>query len=133
LLGARHALLHGRGQGVAEQGAAVGEGGLLAGGEDLAVGGGSGEVVELADEGDSLLDGQPLGAVPAGNGQGNHVGPSQGRMRLGWGITNSGCQNRQGHPCVATTARGRQPSETVMRRPAPSQPFSRASPRPHFS
>ena len=76
MLGRGDALLHSGGEGLAQEGTAVAEGGLFAGGEDVAVGGGGGELVELADKGDGLLDGQPLGVVPARDGQGNHAGPS---------------------------------------------------------
>jgi hypothetical protein len=61
------AALQGGGQCVAQQGAAPGEGGLLAGGQDSAVWGVGGDAAELADEGDGLLQGEPLGVVAALN------------------------------------------------------------------
>src|SRR5262249_59308112 len=78
-----HAALQRGGQGAPEQGAPVLEGDLLAGGQDGAVRGGGGEVAELADEGDGLLRGEPLGLVWALNRQRNHPQPSQGPKCLG--------------------------------------------------
>ena len=61
LLGLFDPLPDGGGQGVAEQGAAVAQGDLLAGGEDVAVGGGGGDLAQLGKEGEGLFQGQALG------------------------------------------------------------------------
>jgi hypothetical protein len=72
LLGASDAALQGGGQGGAEQGAALGQGELLAGSQDGAVGGVLGHLAELGDVGDSLLQGETLGVVTVFDRQTGH-------------------------------------------------------------
>jgi hypothetical protein len=94
LLGLSDALLNRGSQGVAEQGAAVVEGDLLAGGQDVAVGGGGGDVAELGKEGEGLFEGQALGVagVLELDRDGRHGIPPQDQMSER-ALTNSRCQN----------------------------------------
>jgi hypothetical protein len=64
--------LEGGGEGVAEQGASLVEGELLAGVEDGARGGVLGDLVEVADVGDGLLQGEAFGVVTVFDGQSRH-------------------------------------------------------------
>src|SRR5207248_514908 len=81
LLTGGDATLQGDGQGRAKQGAALRQGELLTSGQDRAVRSVLGNLAQLRDVGDRLLQGKPLGIVSIRNRQRRHRYPSQ-RMWL---------------------------------------------------
>jgi hypothetical protein len=86
LLGGGDAAAHGGGQGVAEQGAAVPERELFAGGQDGPVRGLPGHPAHLRNEGDGLFQGEALGLVRVlkRHRYRRHPSPSQEPGFHGW-------------------------------------------------